>query len=422
MSDTTQKPSYRMLDPVSLPELLATLAGIGDRLGGAPRDWNVREVGDGNLNLVFIVEGKLGSVCVKQALPYVRVAGPSWPMSLQRAFYENAYYRTVAPFVGALIPAIHHFDPDQHFTVMECLSPHIILRHGLIAGTRYPNLAGDVGEYVARACFCTSDFAQAFESKMDGIALFTGNKPLIRISVDLIFAEPYRIAERNRHTSPQLDQIAADLRRDSALKVAVSRFGLKFLSEPQALLHGDLHSGSLMVTAAETRIIDPEFAFYGPIGFDLGAFFGNLLLSWYSQPGHESKFGERAGYRTWITQQLETFWSAFDSRWMALWTDSLAADAYPAALFSGARDQAALVEARRAYVNALFADMIGFAACKMIRRIMGFAHVLDFESIADAELRARCETGALNLARLMLTAPQRFRCVADVVDAMPGTL
>ena len=73
--------TYRMLDPASLLALSATLNDVRARLGGRPKEWQVREVGDGNLNLVFIVEGPGGSVCVKQALPYVRAAGPSWPMS-----------------------------------------------------------------------------------------------------------------------------------------------------------------------------------------------------------------------------------------------------------------------------------------------------------------------------------------------------
>ena len=410
-----------MLDPAALVGRLGAIAGIRGLLGGMPQDWTVREVGDGNLNLVFIVAGQGGSVCVKQALPYVRVAGPSWPMSLQRAFFENAYYRCVAPHVGQLIPRIHHYDPALQFTVMECLSPHIILRHGLIAGHRYPHLARDVGDYVARASFFTSDFAQPFETKMDGMALFTGNKPLIRISVDLIFAEPYRAAQRNRHTSPQLDAIAAELREDAALKLAVSRWGLKFLAEPQALLHGDLHSGSIMVTPGQTRIIDPEFAFYGPIGFDLGAFFGNLLLNWYSQPGHAESAGGRADYQAWILEQAALFWSAFRSRFIALWSAHGTGDAYPTALFECTRDAAPLDAVRHAFLDGLLADMIGFAACKMIRRILGFAHVIDFESIDDPGLRARCEAGALTMARLMLIRPERFRCVADVLDALPGT-
>jgi len=411
--------TYRILDSKSLPALLAGLEDVRALLGNRMEDWQIREVGDGNLNLVFIVEGRDGSVCVKQALPYVRAAGPSWPMSPQRAFFENSYYIAVAPFVSALIPKIYHYDSGLYCTVMERLSPHVILRQGLIAGRRYNNLARDMGEYIARACFFTSDLARPFECKMDGIALFAANKPLIRITVDLVFADPYFVSMRNRHTSPQLDALVSTLRCDGPLKAAAARFGQKFLSEPQALIHGDLHSGSVMVTENDSRVIDPEFAFYGPIGFDLGAFFGNLLLSWYSQPGHSTRDDDRVAYQEWILQQATIFWETFRTCFLTLWNENAKGDAFPAAMFSTPSDTAALKSARSAFLDSLFADMLGFGACKMIRRILGFAHVIDFECIQDAALRADCEAGALTMAQLLLTHPEQFHSVADVIDAVP---
>jgi 5-methylthioribose kinase len=376
-------------------------------------------VGDGNLNLVFIVDGPDGSVCVKQALPYVRAAGSSWPMSLERAFFENSYYVSVAPYVGELIPKIYHYDSELYCTIMERLSPHIILRHGLIAARRYENVARDIGEYIARATFFTSDFAWPFERKMDGIARFAGNKALVRITVDLIFADPYRLSDRNRHTSPQLDHVVADIRRDGPLKAAVARFGWKFLNETQALVHGDLHSGSVMVTEHDTRVIDPEFAFYGPIGFDLGAFFGNLLLNWYAQPGHATPDDDRAAYQGWILEQARIFWDTFRSRFLALWAQNAKGDAFPVNLFSGGADAATLHSMRSAFLDSLFADMLGFGACKMIRRILGFAHVIDFDRIEDAALRGRCEARALVMARLLLKHPERFTSIDAVIDAVP---
>jgi len=411
--------TYQILDPKSLVALVGALENVRALLGGRTEDWQVREVGDGNLNLVFIMEGPGGSVCVKQALPYVRAAGPSWPMSPERAYFENSYYVAVAPYVGGLIPKILHYDPERYCTVMERLSPHIILRHGLIAGRRYDTLAGSIGEYIARACFFTSDFARPFERKMDGIALFTANKPLVRISVELIFADPYFAAPRNRHTSPHLDEIASNIRCDGPLKAAAARFGQKFLTESQALLHGDLHSGSVMVTENDSRVIDPEFAFYGPIGFDLGAFFGNLLLNWYSQPGHSTAKDDRVAYQEWILQQAKIFWEAFRRCFLALWSEHAKGDAFPAAMFSTPGDTAALQSARGAFLDSLFADMLGFGACKMIRRILGFAHVIDFESIQDAALRADCEAGALAMAHALLTHPEQFQSVDDVIGAVP---
>jgi len=420
MAAAAALPTYRILDPKSLLALIDGLKDVRALLGGRPEHWQVREVGDGNLNLVFIVEGPEGSICVKQALPYVRAAGPSWPMSPERAFFETSYYRAVAPYVGGLIPTIYHYESELYCMIMERLSPHIILRHGLLAGQHYPHIARDIGEYVARACFFTSDLAWPFERKMDGIALFAANKALVRITVDLIFKDPYLLSERNRHTFPQLDALAAELRGDGPLKVAAARFGQRFLNETQALIHGDLHSGSVMVTQNDSRVIDPEFAFYGPIGFDLGAFFGNLLLSWYSQPGHATSSDNRVAYQHWILVQAKTFWETFRSRFLALWAEHAKGDVFPDSMFTTAEDAAELQSARSALLDSLFADMLGFGACKMIRRIVGFAHVIDFERIQDAALRAACEAGALAMARELLTHPERFHSIDDVLAAVPG--
>ena len=414
--------NYRILDTASVPALLGSLPEIRALLGGRPESWRAHEVGDGNLNLVFIVQGAGGSVCVKQALPYVRVAGASWPMTLERAFFEASYYSAVASCVDGLIPRIYHYDPELYCTVMECLSPHIILRQGLIAGRRYPNAARDIGAYVARTGFFTSDFARPFEHKMDGMALFARNKELVRITVDLVFCDPYRRSERNRHTSPHLDDLVADLRRDGRLKVAAAHFGRKFLNDVQALVHGDLHSGSVMVTESDTRVIDPEFAFYGPIGFDLGAFLGNLLLSWYAQPGHATEQDDRCAYQQWILEQVASFWESFRRNFLTLWAEHAHGDVLTTSMFARPEDADTLESARRAFVDGLFADMLGFAACKMIRRIVGFAHVIDFEHIADAAVRARCEASALAMARTLLTHPAQFHSIQDVIDAVPRML
>lgn len=48
-----------------------------------------------------------------------------------------------------------------------------------------------------------------------------------------------------------------------------------------------------MVTRESTQVIDPEFAFYGPMGFDIGAFLGNLILAFFAQDGHADQANDR---------------------------------------------------------------------------------------------------------------------------------
>jgi 5-methylthioribose kinase len=410
---------YRTLDAGSLVKYLVDVDGVGEQLGGKAEQWRVREVGDGNLNFVFIVEGPAGGVCVKQALPYLRAAGESWPMPLERAFFESSYYATVAPHVGAAIPRILHYSPTLYCIVMELLTPHVIQRRELIAGRRNISAARDVAEYVARASFFTSDLAGPFERKMDLMATFAKNQPPVRITIELIFADPYRSSPRNRWTTPQLDDVCSDFHRDGPLKAAAACFGDKFLTHAQALIHGDLHTGSVMVTPTDTRVIDPEFAMMGPIGFDLGAYMGNLLMSWYSQPGHATDDDDRRAMQEWILEQVVVFWRTFHDRFCALWKTRASGDSYPSSMFSEPGDVPFFEAARRSYLDALFSDMIGFGASKMIRRILGFAHNIDFDWIKDPDRRAAAETGALLLARTLLTHPRQFHSITDVVEAAP---
>lgn len=76
----------------------------------------------------------------------------------------------------------------------------------------------------------------------------------------------------------------------------------KFVERAQALLHGDMHTGSLMVTQDTTYAIDAEFAFYGPIAFDVGKFIANLLLAFFALDGHSTEAEPRTEQRAWLIQ------------------------------------------------------------------------------------------------------------------------
>jgi 5-methylthioribose kinase len=398
---TTPK-GYVAQSTQTLAACLAKVPQLAQRLGGKPKDWRIEEVGDGNLNLVFKVYGPDGAMAVKQALPYVRLVGESWPLPLSRAHYEHMALSEQAKHVGRLVPEIYHYDETLSLIAMELLEPHIIMRHGMIAGVEYPRFADDISTFMARTLFFTSDLALTADKKKAMIGAFSGNTALCKITEDLIFTDPYRIADLNRWTKPYLDPYAAQWRDDGDLKVAVSRLKIKFMSQAEAMIHGDLHTGSVMLTTQDTRIIDPEFAFMGPMGFDVGAVLANFLLNYFSQDGHEEKPGARDSYRVWILRTVEEIWRSFAEKFVVLWRNHQTGDAYPPSLFEGELGAIRLEAARRAYMARLWNDTVAFAAAKMIRRILGLAHNIDLEKIQDEKMRATCEARALTLARDMM--------------------
>jgi 5-methylthioribose kinase len=408
---------YRILREADLRDYLAQLPAVSAQLGGSAAAWSISEVGDGNLNLVFIVRGTSGGIAVKQALPYVRLVGESWPLPLSRSHYEHQALTLQARLAPGLVPVVLHHDEALALIAMELLEPHIIMRKGLISGICYPRFVEDITTFLAQTLFFTSDLAVRAARKKDGIAAFAGNHALCKITEDLIFTDPYREAEQNRWTSPWLDATAARFREDMDAHVIISRLKLKFLGSPEALIHGDLHTGSIMVTESETRMIDPEFAFYGPMGFDLGAVIGNLIMAYLASAGHERSPGERRAFEAWVAETIESVWGEFSRKFVELWRAEAQGDAYPATLFMGEAGAARLEGERQAYMARLFQDMVGFAGAKIIRRILGLAHNIDFEWIEDTRLRAICEARSLRLARAMLVDTLSFGTIRAVTKA-----
>ncbi|PTM54692.1 S-methyl-5-thioribose kinase [Desmospora activa] len=346
-----------------------------------------REIGDGNLNLVFHIVDQQSdkSVIIKQALPYARVVGESWPLTLDRARIESETLKKEAERAPGLVPKVFHYDPVMALTVMEDLSDHIILRTGLIQRQRYPRLAEDIATFLAHTLFFTSDYYLDPASKKELVRQFI-NPELCNITEGLVFTDPYYDADTNSfnpHIRPQVEAIWSD----AVLKREVATLKESFMTKAQALLHGDLHTGSIMVTDSSTKVIDPEFAFVGPIGFDIGAFLANLFLSFASHEGQPGSITERREYQVWLLETAQQTWHRFEQQFRTLWQEHVRDEMWKT---PGYVDQV---------LQEILVDSIGFAGCKMMRRVIGLAPVADLETIEDERVRAEAERLALHIGR-----------------------
>lgn len=275
------------------------------------------EIGDGNLNLVFKIRDAAGisRVIVKQALPYVRCVGESWPLTLDRARIEAETLLTHGQFCPQHTVNVLHHDAELAVMVQEDLSDHEIWRSELVKGKYYPQAAGQLAEYLAQTLFHTSDFYQSAQAKKAAVSRYT-NPELCQITEDLFFTDPYIDHERNNFDPALLSEVQA-LRQDDALKLAVASLKHRFLSKAEALLHGDIHSGSIFVADGRLKAIDAEFGFYGPIGFDVGTALGNLLLNYCGLPGLAGPRDAAAG-REQRLKDIHILWETFSHSFLAL--------------------------------------------------------------------------------------------------------
>ncbi|MBD0417068.1 S-methyl-5-thioribose kinase [Oryzicola mucosus] len=409
---------FEALSIETLPIRLSGNAAIREKIGSDSSRWTIREVGDGNLNLVFIVTGETGSVIVKQALPYVRLVGESWPLPLKRSFFEYHALKRQSVRAPGTVPDILFFDQAQAIIVMEFLTPHVILRRALIEGRELPKIGRDLGLFVARTLFRGSDLSMATREKKADVALFSDNVELCDITENLVFSDPYFEATLNRHTTPQLDPLVAELRADRDLKVEAQRLKHLFSAKAETLCHGDLHTGSIMVTDNETRVIDPEFAFYGPISFDIGMLIANFWMSYFSQAGHEAAPGARSAMRNFLLDTVETLWETFRAEFAHLWRTERKGILYQASLFEDRNDPLASEQALNIVIDDIWREMLGFAGIEIHRRILGLAHNADFETIADPDRRAPCESKALKLGRHLAVNRQRIHSLRDIRETV----
>ena len=121
---------------------------------------------------------------------------------------------------------------------------------------------------------------------------------------------------------------------------------------------------------------------------------------------------------------MTAFWDHFEARFRSLWNKAAAEGkggaACPAELFDAARGDASsrLKAAQDVFLASVLDDAVRFAGCCVLRRVVGIAHVDDFEAIADEDLRATVEARALRLGReMMVGGSGAFGSFAALVEA-----
>ena len=377
---------YSFLSIDTIPDYIRNQPQLADRID-AGSITNVTEVGDGNLNLVFIIrDAHGGGLVLKQALPYVRLVGPEWPMTPERARHEVEALRLHRSLAPNLVPEVYHFDADRYILSMEDLSDHRVWRGALNDGLMHEGAAELMGEYVAAVAFGTSIFGMDPEEQKV-IAARSTNPQLCTITEDLVFTEPFSLGGRNS-VIPANERDAAALIADDVMVRAMGQAKFAFMTQGEALIHGDLHTGSVMVRAAEgndgpvdsAKAFDSEFAFYGPVAFDLGALWANYTIA----AARATALGDDAR-ADWCLNLCDATWGSFETAFRTAWPMR--------------RDP-------RVFTDDFGDDLIDrwhretwlFAAAKMSRRVVGLAKASDVETLPE-DLREGAARGLLETAR-----------------------
>ena len=349
----------------------------------------IEEIGDGNLNTVYRVSDVASparSLVLKHAPPYIKILGPDYPLSTERLTFESRALDVYNQLASGAVPVRYDFDADAAVIAMEDLRDARVLRDVLIAGTVDTIIAEQIGQFMGIV------HSQTYVDNIDNATAQNyrqqfANTTMQSITADYVFTFPFTEHETNFWT-PGLEPDVQQLKADTDFLRQAEHLKRIFLTVQQGVTHGDLHTGSVLVQDNKAKVIDAEFAFYGPVGFDLGLYWANYFLSYFS---HQDTLGVQSALKTAVGQVWNTYTAEFTMADVRLKTPVL---------------------------ENIFQNAVGFAGLEMLRRLIGAAHVKDIEGIVDLPRKLNIERTALQFGTKLVKQYQSLRDLPAVIEML----
>lgn len=366
-----------------------------------------KEIGDGNINYVYRISNGKDSIILKQAGVHTRSNSSGRILDINR----NAREAEILSFYGSILPdlapKIISIDKVMNLFVMEDLKSFLILRDALMKGQIYHHLQEQITDFLVETTLLTADFFMDPFTKKENVIKYT-NKELCKISEELVFREPFFNVLKENVFSESLNKFVEDnLYNNKQIQLEAAKLKYEFMNNPQALIHGDLHTGSIFVDDDYIKVMDCEFAFYGPIGYDLGTIMANFIFS-YVYHLHVTKDRNYTSFLFKVIDDiLRLFKNKFITKFLHESNDISAQNDY-------------FIEY---YLLEVLKTGFGICGLELLRRTTGCARVKEIESVTDPDIRRNIEFTLLNIGieclsyRDRLSEEEKFmKFVDNIID------
>lgn len=366
-----------------------------------------KEIGDGNLNYVFrLIEEKTGkTIVVKQAGSTLRISD-EMTLNVDRGKIEAQILGIQGQLSPGLVPKVYLYDEVMCAIIMEDMIGHEMMRTGLIKHHIYPQFADQVSTFLVNSLLPTTDIALHHQDKKELVKTFI-NPELCEITEDLVFSEPYlNYNHRNIVFEPMKDYVEKEIYGDKALHLEVAKLKFEFMNNAQALIHGDLHTGSVFINEEHTFVFDPEFAFYGPMGYDIGNVLANMFFAWCNGDATCTCAAEKERFCGWCLKTMKDIVDMFIDKYNVVYETCV-------------KDEMAKVEGfKEYYLGEILKNTAATTGLELIRRIVGMAKVKDITSIENSDRRVRAEKMCLALAKSCIMNRSAFAKGDDYMAAI----
>lgn len=362
------------------------------------------EIGDGNINYVYRIFDKntKKSLILKQADVQTRVR-PDGYLNPDRSIREAEVLKLYNECAPDFSPKIIYADPVMAAIIMEDIGSYSNLRTELMAGKIFYGIEKLIVRFIVDASLPSTDLVLAYQKKFKAAAKFY-NPDLCKITEDLVFTHPYKdVRQRNILLPENADWLKKKFYEDSSLIARVAVLKEKFNNYTQGLIHGDLHSGSIFVKneneEIKIKIIDPEFAFYGPIAYDLGNVLAHFIFAQgyakYS-PLFVDEEKQRTDFLSWLENAKNNLFKFFHVFAKDFLVKNIKDPVYQNEIFIDN------------YIEKIKIDAVSFCGTELNRRIIGSAKTAEITSIKKIENRIALERDLAEQGCAMILNPEKI--------------
>ncbi len=351
------------------------------------------EIGDGNINYVFRVKNKNTnkSIILKQADVLLRSSGR--PLDINRNKIEYSILKIQGELSEKHVPKIFFYDETMAVIAMEDISEYKNMRTELISGKHFPHFVEEITNFMVNTLVNTTDMVCDTKVKKQRTGLFV-NPDLCEISEDLVFTEPYIDYKGRNIIYPGMeDFVKKELYEDEDLVLKVSKLKYEFMTRTQALIHGDLHSGSIFINEKGIKIIDPEFAFYGPIGYDIGNVIAHLVMAYTYRYLNHSK--EEDDFSMWVKSAIDTILPTFIQKFDVEYSKKVKEPSFSNPKF------------KEWFLSEIEKNALATAGLEIIRRTVGDTKVKEIELTTDSKKRIKMEKALIKTAKKLILNENR---------------
>ena len=361
---------------------------------------SVTEIGDGNINYVFLVKdlesGK--SVVLKQADKVLRSSGRA--LDIERNKIEAEALILQYSLVPKYVPEIYAYDEIMAVLIMEDISAFKNLRYELENQLIFPKFADDISTFLVQTLLSTTDLILKPQIKKERVQQFI-NSDMCDISEDLVFTEPYN-DYKNRNIISKENQkfVEKYLYQNEVLIGEVGKLRNNYMNNAQSLLHGDLHSGSIFINQEGMKVIDPEFAFYGPMGYDIGNVIGNLFFPLIKKEMYEGS----SQFTQWLRETISQIIDLVKEKLIREFNKQVTLGIYLNSYFI------------ENYIDEVISDTLGYAGTEIIRRTIGDARVREVATAPVGEKRVQMERNLLLLGSELILKRHEIKSGAKLLN------